>query len=216
MNLNDYEAIWKRQELPRGTDADLTDLRQTFEAKRRKMERTILLRNFIEGAGGILASAGFGLLTWKQGIIGWPVIVGLMLIAGVSCVFLYDGWRFQRARPGPEAPILAKLDATIAELRHQRGFISHYGKWYLTSYGTAILLIGYGFLQQMRRGAPPEFLVTLLTTPVTAAWIAILLIVPVAATVWWWLDVQKTIRQRIDPRLAELEKLRAAMLFSDH
>lgn len=212
MNLNDYEAIWKRQDLPRGADADLLDLKQSFEGKRRKMELTILLRNFMEGVGGILASAGFGLLTWKLGLTDWPVLLGLMLIAGVSCVFLHDWWRFERARLGPETTMLAKLDANIAELRHQRGFISHYGKWYLGSYGTAVLLISYGFLQQLGRKAPPGFLVTLLTTPSTAAWIAILFIVPIAATVWWWLDIQKMIRLRIDPRLAELEKLRADLV----
>ena len=37
MNWNDYEAVWKRQALPVGADADLATLRETFETKRRKM-----------------------------------------------------------------------------------------------------------------------------------------------------------------------------------
>ena len=41
MNWNDYEAVWKRQELPVGADADLATLRETFETKRRKMGHTI-------------------------------------------------------------------------------------------------------------------------------------------------------------------------------
>lgn len=212
MNWNDYEAVWKRQELPRGAAADLVEIKQTFEAKRRKMERTILLRNSFEGVGGIVASFVFGWLTWRLGIIGWPIVLGLLLITGGSCVFLCDWWRFRRARSGPEASMLVKLEANIAELRHQRRFIGHMGKWYLTTYVAAMLLIGYGFWQQVHRGAPPEFLITLLTTPSTAAWIAILLIVPIVGTVWWWLSIQKTIRLRIDPRLAELEKLQRDLL----
>jgi hypothetical protein len=212
MNLSDYEAIWKRQSLPVGTATDPGELRATFEAKRRKMEGTILLRNYIEGVGGIIASIGFGWLTWSMGLFGWPILLGLTVIAGVSCVFLYDLWRFRQRRVGPEASLLVKLEANITELRHQRGFISHYAKWYLTAYGTALLLLVYGCWQKVRHGAPPEYLVTLLTTPITAAWISILLVVPIGATVWWWVDVQKAIRLRIDPRLEELEKLHRELL----
>lgn len=214
MNLSDYEAVWKRQELPQGEAADLIDLKQTFETKRRKMEHTILLRNSFEGVGGIAASLGFGLLTWRLGLIDWPIVLGLLLIAGVSCVFLHDWWRFRRARLGPEASLLAKLKANIVELRHQRRLVAHMGKWYLTTYTVAILLLGYGLSQQVGRGAPSGFLITLLTTPSTATYIVILLVIPIAATVWWWRDVQKGIRLRIDPRLAELEKLHRELVSS--
>lgn len=212
MNLNDYAAIWKRQELPVGADADLSDLKQTFEATRRKMERIILFRNITEGVGGILGSAGLGLFSWKLGLMGWPIILGLILVCGVSCVFLHDWWRFHGAKLGPEAPMLPKLEANIAELRHQRSFMSHYGKWYIGSYSAAMLLFVYGISRPALRGTPPDFFVTLLTTPSTAVLIALLLIIPIGATAWWWLDIQKVIRLRIDPRLAELEKLRADLL----
>ena len=208
MNLSDYEAVWKRQELPRGAEADLTELKRTFAAQHRKMERTILLRNLIEGGGGLLASLGFGLLTWRMGITGWSIILGLALIAGVSGVFLHDGWRFRRVRPGPETPLLARLESGIAELRHQRGLITHIGKWYLTTYLAAMLLIGHGLLQHTARTAPPGMWKSVLTTPSTLAWVVVLLGTMAGAIVWWWLDVQKSIRLRIDPRLAELEKLR--------
>jgi len=215
MNWNDYEALWKRQELPRGAAADVIELKRTFEAKHRKMERTILLRNLIEGVGGIMTSLGFGLLTWRMGITGWSIILGLGLIAGVSCVFLYDWLRFRRVRSGPEATLLARLESGIAELRHQRGLITHIGKWYLTSYLAAMLLLGYGLLQHTARTAPPGMWKSVLTTPITLAWIVVLLGVMAGAIVWWWLDVQKSIRLRIDPRLAELEKLRRDLLSRD-
>jgi len=140
-----------------------------------------------------------------MGITGWSIILGLGLIAGVSYVFLNDGWRFRRVRSGPEAPLLARLESGIAELRHQRGLIAHIGKWYLTTYLAAVLLIGYGLLQPTARRAPPGMWKSVLTTPSTMA----------GAIVWWWLDVQKSTRLRIDPRLAELEKLRGDLLSRD-
>ncbi len=215
MSWNEYESIWKSQELPRGADADLLDLKQTFEAKRRKMESTIQLRNVIEGAGGFTASIGFGFLTWRLGIACWPIVLGLILISGVSCVFLQDWWRFQRERLGAEAPMLAKLEANIAELRKQRKLIDGYGKWYVTPWVIAILLIGYGLSQLVRREAAPGLLITLLTTPATLAWIIVLISVPTIALVWWWRDIRKIIRLRIDPRLTELEKLRRDLLSSE-
>lgn len=190
----------------------MADLKATFETKRRKLESTIVLRNSIEGVGGIIAALWFGCLTWRLGLLGWPIVLGLMVIAGVACVFLIDLWRFRQGRVGPETSLLTKLEANIAELHHQRKFNSHFGRWYLTGYGTAIILLGYGLSQQANRRAPPGFLTTLLTTPGTVAWITILLFVTLGATAWWWLDVQKTIRRRIDPRLAELEKLHRALL----
>ena len=108
--------------------------------------------------------------------------------------------------------MLARLEANIAELRHQRALISNFGKWYVTPYLLAIALIGYGLGLGLSRHAGPEallgLLTTLLTTPATLCWIIVLITVPTIALVWWWLDIQKTIRLRIEPRIVELEKLR--------
>jgi len=208
MNLSDYEALWKRPELPRGMDADVADLKCTFEAKHRKLERTIVLRNFIEGVGGIFAAVGFGILAWRMGIRSWSINLGLGLIAAVACVFLHDWWRFRRTRSRPEAPLLARIDSSITELRHQRALVGQIGKWYLSSYLAAMILIGAGLLQHLASKAPPGLGRAVLSTPATLAWIVIILGTVIVAIVWWWVDVQRAIRLQIDPRLAELDKLR--------
>ena len=213
MNLSDYEAIWKRQEVPLGMAADLADLKNTFEVKRRKFERTIVLRNSIEGVGGIIGSVGLILLPWWLfGITGWPFILGVMIILGVSSIFLRDMLRFRRVRLGPEASMLAKLENYIAELHHERHLFAHVGKWYVTPYFVAFSLYFYGFLRHAGPRIGSDELIALFTTPNTLAWIVILISTPTLAIFWWWRDVQSSIRLRIDPRIEELEKLRQSLV----
>ncbi len=215
MNWNDWEMIWRRQELPIGADADLSVVRQTFEEKRRKLARGILVRDFIEGVGGVVLSLAFGLWAWRTGRAGWPFGLGVLLILGVSSVFLHSWFRTRRSRVGPQASLLARLDVNIAELRHQRRLLDNIGKWYLTPYIIAIGLMGHDLSQYAGRRAPPGFLITLLTTPVTLAWILILLLVSVWALWWWWRGIQHVIHRQIDPRLEELLEMRRDLLVSD-
>ena len=212
MNLNDWEMIWRRQELPLGADANLAGLKASFEEKSRKLARGLLVRDFIEGVGGVVLSLAFGFWAWRAGKADWPFAVGILLILGISSIFLHSWFCTRRRRVGPEAPLLARLDANIAELRHQRGLLDNIGKWYLTPYVIAIGLMGHDLSQYAGRRAPPGFLLTLLTTPLTLAWILMLLLVTIWAFWWWWRGVQQVIHKQIDPRLAELLKMRRELL----
>lgn len=120
MNLHDFEAIWKRQELPRGAEADLAALRATFAAKNRKLAATLLVRDLAEASAGLLVAAVMGFVGWKLGPTAWPVAVAVALVLGVTGFFLWERVRAHRRKLGAEAAILAKLDADIAELGHQR------------------------------------------------------------------------------------------------
>lgn len=212
MNWNDYEALWKRQAPPVGATADITALKDTFAAKRRKLTKLLLVRDALEGFGGVIVAVAFAAVAWRIGRPGWPILLGATLVLGVSLVFVRDFFRIRRSRLGPEAPMLAKLDAEIAELRHQRRLIANLGLWYFLPYVVAIVIVGTTLARTRGRGAPPELLVALLTTPATLAWIIVLTGVWGFAIFWAWRANRDAVKKQIDPRLAELEKLRRDFL----
>jgi len=207
MNWDDWELLWRRQDPPAGKAADLVALKETFEPKRRKLARAVLVRNLLEGVGGIIMVAVFAGMAWRVGRGGWPILIGAALILGVSLVFLRDLLRVRRCRLGPEAPLLAKLAAEIAELRQQRRLLANIGTWYFLPYLAAIIIIGGTLAHASGRKAPPGFLVALLTTPLSLAWIIVLTASIGLALFWAWRANRDAVHRQIDPRIEELEKL---------
>jgi hypothetical protein len=202
MNWNDWETIWKRQELPRGADADLATLRETFEAKRRKSANALLVRDVLEASAGVVVCAAFALMWWKQGRAGWPIAGAMLLILGVTGFFVRERLRSFRARLGADAPLLAKLEAEIAELRHQRVLLLGIWKWYLAPIGAAIVIVCLTITRNrpawdVSRGG--LFL---------GGYFLFCLLLFVAV----WALNRRAVRRRIEPRLVELEKLRSDLL----
>jgi len=214
MNWNDWEMIWRHQELPAGAGADLAILKQTFEPKRRKLRRGLLVRNILEGFGGAFISALLAVGGWRLGAGGWRLGLGTTLIFGVSLVFVFDFFRAHRSRLTPSATLLAKIETEITELRHQRRLIANIGTWYFLPYILAIGLIGNALWDRNDRHAPPGLLHELLTTPASLGWIVIMLTFTTAALWWAWRAHLKIVRNRLDPRLDELEKLLCDILSS--
>ena len=120
MNWSDLEYVWKRQAPPAGASADVDVLRRNFEASHRKTAAALAVRDYSEAAAGLLSSAVFAYTWWRLGRDGWPFAITIALILGVSAVFCRERIRSHRRRVGPAVSLLAKLDADIAELRHQR------------------------------------------------------------------------------------------------
>ena len=181
MNWSDYESVWKRQELPTGAAADVAHIRATIEIKRQKFRGTLLVRDMTEG---------------------------LLLILGVSLVFVRDFLRRRRLRIGPEAALLTKLDAEIAELQHQRRFLSHIGLWYFLPYLAALPLIYIPIFLHLGVRLPSDLLITLLTTPRSAVFIYLIVAIVVCALVLVWRDARDAGKKRINPRIEELERMR--------
>lgn len=214
MSWNDWEAAWRRQEPPVGATADVETVKQSFEANRRKLARTVLMRNVVEGGTGIVLTPVMVLITLHYGRAGWPLAISTALFFGVTCVFIVDLVRSLRHRVGPGASMLAKIDAEIAELSHQRRLIGTWWAWYLLP---GILAGGIAFvtLGRLNYGeAPPGFLTNLLTTPITLAWIVILLVLPSYFLIGVWRDLRKALKYA-QLRLDELEKLRRYLLSED-
>jgi hypothetical protein len=211
MSWNDWEAAWRRQEPPVGATADVESIKQSFEAKRRKFARTVLMRNVAEGGTGIVLTPVMVLITCHYGKEGWPLAISTALLFGVTCVFIVDLIRSVCRRVGPGASMLAKIEADIAELRHQRSFINTWWAWYLLP-GVAAIGISFVTLGRLNYGtAPPGYLTNLLTTPITLAWIIVLIAVPSYFLHGVWRDLQKAIKN-IQLRIDELEALRQYLL----
>lgn len=202
MNWSDYEAVWKRQEPPVGAAADVASLRTTLETKSRKLHATLLVRDLTEATAGVVIAVAYAYFWWKVGKMGWPLGIAIILILGLTAFFLRERLRARRLRLPTEAPLLAKVDADIAELRHQRHLVLNLWYWYLGPCAMAMALQGYVIYQ---RAKPWDLihgsygLAGLVASGVLTFWFV------------WFLNRQ-AVRKRIEPRLAELEKLRHDLL----
>jgi len=202
MNWNDWEVVWKQQELPRGADADVAKLRETFEVQSRQLAKSRLVRDVAEASAGILVSVVMAGIWWRQGRAGWPIGVAIALTLGVTGVFLRERRRAQRARVGPEAPVLTRLEAEIAELQHQRRLLMGMGKWSLAPLGAAIVIGCLTIARSRPAWDPardPRFLGAYFLFCALLFWVV-------------WLMNRRAVRQRVEPRIAAWEKLRSALL----
>jgi hypothetical protein len=200
MNWNEYEAAWKSQELPAG--ADPAALRATFEAKSRRLHGTLLVRDLTEAGAGLAVIAANALFWWKIRAAGWPMVFAIALILGVSLFFVRERLRARRLRLGAEAPLLAKVEADITELRHQRRLLRTLWAWYLGPCACAVAIQAGVAIRHAPSWDPLRSSMILLTF---SAFFAL---------VFWlaWAINRRALRRRIEPRLLELEKLRRELL----
>lgn len=202
MNSNDWEMIWKRQELPRGAEADLAMLRETFAAKSRKTAKTLLVRDCLEASAGLLVCAVFALMWWTQGRAGWPIGVAMLLVLGVTGFFLRERVRAHRARLGADAPLLEKLKADLAELRHQRRLLLGIWMWYLAPLGAAIVIACLTIVRNR-----PAWDISRDARFLAGYFVLCALLFIVVGVM-----NRRAVRQQLEPRITELEKLRSDLL----
>lgn len=211
MNLNDYEALWKRQELPVGEADDMAKLRNTFETKNRKQAATLFVRDLLEGLAGLLVSAVLAYIWWHIGPNGWPLSFAIALVLGVSGFFARERFRVRRLRLAANATLLAKVEGDLTELRHQRRLLLNLWSWYLLPLAGAMVIV----VVTVARLLPADILAALQKSPAALAWIIgyFVLVVPLCFWGAWWLN-RRAVRKQIDPRIIELEKLRDDLLSS--
>lgn len=214
MNWSDLEVVWRRQEIPAPTtDVDVT--KRTFEQRYQKLRANLFVRNIAEGCTGLLVALVMVYLWTRHGRAGWPLGIAALLLFAVTCVFIVDQLRISRHRPGPETALLAKVEAELWELRHQKRLIQTWPWWYLLPCVTAIV-IGFITLSRLNFGkAPPGLLMEILTTPQTLIWIVVMFAVVGVALLQVWRSNRDAVSKRIDPRIDELDTLRRFMLRED-
>ena len=198
MNWNDYEALWKRQELPRGEAAELPDLYATFETRRRKLRGAIWGRDLAEAGAGVIVALAYVYYWWQVGRAGWPMAFALGLILGVTGFFVRERIRARRLRLGADATLRAKVEADIAELRHQCRLLRTVWAWYLAPCAGAIAIHLTVIIQRAPAWSP-------LRQPLVVLGFGAFF----AAVIWFaWVINRRALRRQLEPRLAELEKLR--------
>jgi MFS family permease len=209
MNWNDYEAIWKRQELPVGVHADFAVLRETFEKKRRRLSATLFARDLLEAAAGVFVSGVFAYTWWQMGRGGWPMAFAIALILGVSGFFVRERVRAHRLQLGADVPLIAKVEADIAELRHQRRLLLNIWSWYLLPCIGAIAIFGATVVRLLIVSPPPGVILSALWEhPAALAWIILYVAVILPLCFWGvWTINRRAVRKQLEPRLEELEKL---------
>jgi hypothetical protein len=202
MNWSDYEAAWKRQKLPVGMGADLPTLRATFEARSRKMHGALLVRDLAESGAGLVVVGAYAFFWWRLKAAGWPLAFAIALILGIGGVFVRERFRARRLRLGADAPLLAKVEADIAELRHQRRLLQTVWAWYLAPCAGAMAIQAAVVIRRLPSWDP------LREPPIFLGFIAFF------AVIFWfvWHLNRVAVKKQIQPRLDELEKLRADLL----
>jgi hypothetical protein len=201
MSLSDWETIWKRQNPPVGAAADIDVLKKTFEARHRKMSRTLLVRDLTEASAGIFVAFVFGRVGWRMGRNGWPITITVLLALGVVGFFIKERLRARRLKVGPDAPILTKLQADLDELRHQRRLLLNIAYWYLAPILLSMVIFGWTLA---RNSATP-----LSNDPV---FLSIYWTLVAFLNVAVWVMNRRAVQKRINPRIDELEKLQREIL----
>jgi hypothetical protein len=206
MNWNDFEAVWKRQELAVGREAvDLPSLQRSFEAKRRKFAAMLLVRDWIEIAACAVVIVCYAKFWMKVGRSGWPMSIAILLVLGVGLVFLRERLRTRRQRLGPDAPLLKKIQADLTELQHQRRLLMKVWGWYIGPCFVAILVHAGVIISQASPGSS-------IRTPLSLVGVGIFL----ALLCWFtWAINRQSVRKQIEPRMEELEKLQSDLLSSN-
>ncbi len=202
MNWNDYEAVWKRQPRPLGAKADVAELKHTFARKSRKLAAAVQVRDYAEAGAGVVVAIAY-VFYWRQvGAAGWPMAFALALVLGLTGFFVRERFRASRFRLGLDAPLLAKVDADIALLQRQCHLVRRVWVWYLAP-GIGAMAIHAGVIYRQSAAWSP-----IRETPFIVG-----LIVFLAFVVWFaWFINYRALRQQLQPRLVELEKLREELV----
>jgi hypothetical protein len=169
------------------------------------------VRDILEASAGIVVILAFALIWWKQGRAGWPMALAIGCILWVTGFFVRERIRAHRNRLGSDAPLLAKVEADIAELRHQRRLLAGVWTWYLAPCLAAILIglatIILNMPAKELAGLPGHW-------PLVAGFLGAYL--GLVGLLFWFIGLAncRAVRKRIEPRLEELEKLHRSLLSS--
>lgn len=202
MNWNDLKSVWHRQDGPSLSDADLASIRQSFEAKHRKMIRALFWRDIREAGAGLVVAGFLSVKAWRLGHSQWPVALAVALILAVTGFFIAERIRSHRTRLGAEASVLDKVEAGIAELRRQRRLSLNVAVWYVAPIFSAWAIV---------------LITSIVSAPAHAAHHLVFLVCYVVLAVplmtWGvWALNRWAVRKKIEPRIEELERLHRELL----
>jgi hypothetical protein len=200
MNWDELKGVWRGQADERSSAPDLRALEATFAIRQQKLATQLFWRDVREATAAVLVAAVFGYVGWQMGATGWPMVIAVALLLALAGFFVRERWRVRAESAGPDAPLLARLDAEIAEQHHQRRLLQTVGWWYLgPSLGAAMILI--------------VVVVAHAPLPQAARWVAGGVMTGIMALVGWAVLAlnRRAMRESIEPYLRELETQRAEL-----
>lgn len=201
MNWNDLNSIWRSQQDRVFSEADFASLQKTVETKHRQLARTLFWRDIRETAACLFVTGVFG-YRWVQGDLAfWPFVVSVTILLGLLVFFIKELVRARRNRVRPDASLLAKLDADIAELKHQRYLLLNVATWYLAPvFVSWAIVVVSSFINDsaQHRSHPLSFAIYVVASLLLGWGI--------------WALNRYVVRKSIEPQLKETEKLRSDFL----
>jgi hypothetical protein len=143
----------------------------------------------------LLGAVAFGFIWWKEGPAAWPMAFGIVLILGVTGFFIRERFRVRRLRVRDDAPLLSRIEADLAEVRHQHHLLRTIWRWYLGPIAGAVLIAHFTlYFQKPDLQRDPVICAGFVVFYALCFWFA------------WWIN-HRAARKQLEPRLAELEKL---------
>lgn len=197
MNWSELEKIWRNTPTGKQPACDTAE----FAARRRRMQRSLARRDWLEAVVGLGVAASFAGFLLFLGVADWRGWLAVGLVLAVSGVFVVERRRAHRLRPMPDASLLAQLDGEIEELRHQRRLLRRVAWWYLLPLGAATLLFAWALLAAVAERTGRFDGVFL--------WRFGGIIVAVDLSIWWL--NRRAITTEIEPRLRACESARAEL-----
>jgi hypothetical protein len=202
MSANEWEVIWKRQELPVGKSVDVTTLLASFETKRRKQARTLWIRDIGEASASFLVAIAFSAIALKTHKAAWLIWLAVALVLGVGAIFIRERIRIRRTKLAADASLIAKLEADISELRHQRRLLSQIGLWYFAPLACAMLLVGGAMMFNASSTG-----MMILREPFVLGCLIGYAVLCTGLFGFAWRANRRAVEKQIEPRLEELGKL---------
>ena len=198
MNWNDLEELWREQTAPGAStppdERAKVALIGGFEKRSRTLSRKLFWREWREILACLFVAVYWVHKWWEIGSAGWPLLISLGLALWLIGYLLGELCRRRKMKLPAQASLSAKVAGDLAELRRQRRLLKSVGVWYVGPLALGVLV---DWIVGMRLGTRPTSLGVL----VTDVWVF-------GAIAWgvWWLN-QRAVRKKIEPEIAELERL---------
>lgn len=198
MNWNELQQFWQPQQ-SFATPPDWNPAE--FEQQRARLARTLARRDWLEAGVGIALAVFFAATLVPLGPAAWPGWISVALILGVSAYFLRERRRTRRTTLPPEAPLIIKLEADIAEIRHQCRLLNSVTFWYVLPLMLATVLFFWGVRSAMPAPLPPLWSWRVVLFGLGALGFSAFIV---------WVN-REAVRTTLEPKLRELNSIRISL-----